>query len=212
MKRDPPSQTLIRHVLGNNEWLAPKSHHGLVETPLDGISGHLDLDEVLVTAADFYELRRKEDTGFMAKVESEDLYEIFHYAHAHSSGFQSFNAHKHVPRRFENAYARQNPFRKRHNLRERLEAAELASPESVGELRERLKAPAKIYVRQREYDTAADKTNLAPLPNHFFSRDATTSSIAYSQEITKVLSQYPRAYEPIPEPAAPQLSFRFRHV
>jgi len=210
MKRNPPSQTLMKHLLRNNEWLAPRSHHGLVETPLDGTSG--DLDEMLVTTADFYELRRKQDPGFRAKVESGDLYEVFHYAHSHGSGFQIFNANKHLPGKFENAYARQNPFRKRHNLRKRLEAAESANPEAARELMEKLKAPAKTYVRQREYDIAVDKTNLATLPNHFFSRDATTSSVAYSKEIARILSQYPRAYELIPEPAAPQLIFRFRHV
>ena len=212
MIRDPPSQTLMRHILGSSEWLAPISHHGLVETPFEGISSHLDLDEILVTPADFYELRRKQDPGFMARVESANLYEIFHYAHSHGSGFQSLNANRRIPNKFKGAYARQNPFGRRHNLRERLGAAELANPEAVGELREKLKAPAKTYVRQKDYDFAADKANLAPLPNQFITGDSTTKSIAYSKEIAKILSQYPRAYEPVPEPAAPQLSFRFRHV
>ena len=187
MTRDPPSRTLLYHLLPGPEF-SSMSHHGLVETPLHAASPRLNLDETLVTEYAFHQLRRSEDAGFRAMVKSGTLYDIFHYAHSHTDGFSKFKAGKRVPKRFENAYAMQNPFGTKHTLGERLEAAEADDPDGIAKFRESLMAPAKIYVSQRHYNSAADKTGISPLPNHFFEGDAITKSTAYSREIARILT------------------------
>lgn len=212
MKRPQPTKQLVMELTsgrnGRSNLVRP-AHHGLYETPLDGLYTNLNLDEVIAFAGASWQLRDGDLRSFAALVRSEDIYEIF--SRVFQDGFRQLNGNKWISEEQRDLYEKLNPYKGR-TLRERLERAD---PKAVETLIDRLQQDTNYYITEGQLNNAGEvraggnkrRVTMAFLPTH--PKKGQTAQ-HYAAEVSNMLRSYPQEYAPLevvrPRVPANQLS------
>lgn len=206
MKRPQPTKQLIMELTGGRNGrssLVRPAHHGLYETPLDGLYSNLNLDEVIAFAGASWQLRDEDLRSFAAFVVSAGVYGIF--SRVFQNGFPQLNGNKDISEEQIDLYEELNPYRGK-TLRERLERAD---PEAVKTLIGRLQEDTNHYITEGQLNNAGAvraggdkrKVTMAFLPTH--PKKGQTAQ-HYAAEVARMLSGYPQEYAPL-EGVRPQI-------
>jgi len=184
--RPKPSRETLRQVLNGDErgsGLVQAVHHGLCETPLNGLYPWLDLSETVAFAAASWQARREDRKRFDGFGPA-DIYAVFN--EMMGPGFRQLNAHKKMDERTARRYGMLNPHRGR-GLKARLG---MADEEDVKRLLEGLNGPVRRYLSPAGYEAYTamrlDDNDLLAVA------DLRTGNLI--DDVRDMLSPYPRDY------------------
>jgi len=200
MEREAPTKKLLIELSGGDESLISSLHHGLFEAPvLANFYPHLNLDELVVFAAQSWEFRSERDAEFLHLLQSQNsIYDIFNYVN--NSGFSWLNGNKSISDESKPKYERLNPFKGK-NLKDRLERVDEKFQRT---LRDRLKEDVDEYVFESQYQrrkSARNGDNKGLVVMNFQpvypQKNREKRVEGYVLGIHRLLSAYPIQFEPV---------------
>jgi hypothetical protein len=202
MERPIPTERLILELTGSNEGLVSAAYKGLRETSLREFYPYLDLDEVIAFEAASWGKRHNEPDTFPVEIAVSDIYKIFNGIY--KDGMPWLNRYKNISEELKPLHRQANPFKGK-NLRERLESVDL---QAVENLKEMLQEEVKEYVFEKDYHNAkmrqgGENYGIEIMRFQPFSSETGGIVINFAKEIAKILSYYPREYEPPKNPQLP---------
>lgn len=209
VERPKSTARIIEEVTGRNQGLISSLHHGLYETPLNGVYPYLDFNETVAFAANSWKSRNTSIKDMGQLVSQNDLYEIF--SEVFRIGMPWLNKYKAITLDSMQKYTALNPFEGK-NLKERLAAV----PSSAVEiLKKRLCEDVNEYVfhcqyQQRKNIRGGDNYKLEIMNFQNVYPKSGKIVPAFASEIARIFSTYPRTYNNLQtnqliEPATPEL-------
>jgi hypothetical protein len=184
-------------------------HHGLVETSLAKFYPYLNLEEVVVFAAQSWRIREESLAYLVDFIKKNDAYGIFRFVYGSGGGMRRLNSLKEIDEKDKSLYALLNPFTG--NLQGRLTQA---TSGAIEELKAALQRPVQTYVSEARYyrmkqaperrDTP-NVVSLGFLPASFRPRSKDSQEVervrqriieGYANKAAEVLSYYPRGISP----------------
>ena len=176
MIRNPPGQEFLVGLFGDNLEFISDCYKSLSEISMEREYPNLNQVELLVNAAAFLRLIKRQDAAFLSLLRSADMYDVISYAFR--SGIPSFNAHTGMKGHDKpDKYYQQNPFRG-NNLRQRIGRM---GESDLHTLRMKLLSPVSDG---HDLDIPRGKNRGERIGY-------------YAHDIEKIISHYPRTYVPL---------------